>query len=104
MQLLKIEDKKGAFLGESDDFVSIEKINKEHLLRLVDLALTQEVTFDEFDAEALPNRAHQIVYENVYNKLLDLSEKRDAFVDGSERLFLEDYNQYKQDIAEEEVE
>ena len=102
MQLLKIEKNKGFFIGESGELLSVEKITKEHLLRLVDLTLSEEVTFDVYDPESLPNKAHQIVYKNVYEKLLDLYAKRDEFVDESERLFLDDYNKYKQDVEDEE--
>ncbi|RBP52714.1 hypothetical protein [Arenicella xantha] len=100
MQLLKIENNQGFFLDENDDFLSVEKITKEHLLRLVDLTLTKDVTFDEFNEEALQNRAHQIVYKNIYEKLVELQGKRDDFTDESARLYLEDYNKYQQDIAD----
>lgn len=37
MKLLKIDNKLGHYLTESGDYVPIDKITKDHLLRLVNL-------------------------------------------------------------------
>jgi len=95
MKLLKIDDSKGFFLGEDDEYIPIDKITKEQLLRMVNLVLSEEVEFDEYDAEKLLNQAHQIIYKSIYNKLLELNGRKAEFIDQSERLFLEDYEKYK---------
>lgn len=97
MRLLKIENQKALFLGDSDKYSSIEKITKEHILRLVDLTLREEITLDEYDEAKLPNIAHQIVYKSIYEKLKSLADRRDEFLDASERLFLTEYEKYGQD-------
>ncbi len=97
MKLLKIEDNKGYYLAEESEFAEVDKITKEDLLRLVDLTLQEEeeVEFDEHDDEEIKNQAHQIVYKSVYEKLKGLRDRRDKFIDESNRLFLEDYEKYR---------
>ncbi|MBF0266051.1 MAG: hypothetical protein HQL46_12330 [Gammaproteobacteria bacterium] len=95
MKLLKIDSSKGYFLNLSGDYISIDKITKEDLLMLVNLTLSKEVEFDEFQAEYLQNQAHQIIYQSVYTKLFELYERKDEFLDQSERLFLQEYDRYK---------
>jgi hypothetical protein len=76
--------------------VPIDKISKEELLRLVDLTLNEEdVEFDEYDEDSIKNEAHRIIYRSVAEKLLDLKERRKEFADASARVFLEDYQKYK---------
>ncbi len=103
MKLLKIENNQGFFLEEAESYLPVDKINKEHLLSLVNLTLNEEeVEFDEYDADALGNQAHQIVYQDVHQKLSDLYGKRQEFIDDTDTLYLEDYQKYQQDIQGEE--
>ena len=97
MRLLKIENEQGLFMVEGDEYVTVDKLTKEHLLRLVNLTLSHEVEFDEFDAEKLQNQAHQIIYKSIWSKLSELSGRKAEFLDESERQFLEDYEKYKQE-------
>ena len=95
MKLLKIEDNRGHYLGDQDDFAPIDKITKEDLLRLVDLTLAEEVEFDEYDDEAIKNQAHQILYKSISEKIAGLKERKQEFTDESERLYLEEYEKYR---------
>lgn len=95
MRILKIEGNNGHFSINGDEFESIDKLDKEGLLKLVDLALTKEVDMDEFDPEILKNEAHRIIYRSVYKKLQDLVLRKDEFFDKSEREFYEIYENYK---------
>ena len=95
MKLLKIENNLGHYRGDQDDFAPIDKITKEDLLRLVDLALSEEVEFDEYDAEAIKNQAHQILYKSIFEKIANLKKRKQEFTDESERLYLEDYEKYR---------
>ena len=61
MMLLKIENNQGLFLGDSGEYLPIDKIDKERLLKLVGLALEDDAEFDEYDEEKLKNQAHQII-------------------------------------------
>jgi hypothetical protein len=99
MKLLKIEDSNGYFLGESGDYSALDKIDKEGLLRLVGLTLREPVVdFDPYDEKVLKNQAHQIIYKSLFRKLQDLRKRKKAFVDESARLFLEDYEKYRDDL------
>ena len=102
MKLLKIEDNKGLFLKSEDDFLPVDELSKDDLLRLVSLSLENEVDFDEYDDDKLKNPAHQIVYKNVYEKLSALHARREEFFDESKRLYLADYEKYKEDIQPED--
>lgn len=95
MKLLKIESNQGFFLGDDGTYIPVDKLTKEHLLRMVNLTLSEEVEFDEYDVEKIPNQAHQIIYKSVYDKFSELSGRKSEFVDQSERLFLQDYEKYK---------
>lgn len=95
MKLLKIEGKQGFFMGADGSYVPVDKLTKEELLRMVNLTLSEDVEFDEFKTEEMPNQAHQIIYKSVYEKLLDLSTKKAAFVDKTKRHFLKEYEKYK---------
>lgn len=95
MRILKIEGNNGHFSIDGDDFESIDKLDKERLLKLVDLALTKEVDMDEYDPEILKNEAHRIIYRSVHKKLQELVSRKDEFFDKSEREFYEIYENYK---------
>ncbi len=96
MKLLKIKDGKGYFVGEGNQDQPIDKLTKEELLRMVNLTLGEDaISFDEYNEELLHNQAHRIIYKNVCTKLIHLQERRSEFVDESERLFLEAYENYR---------
>lgn len=95
MKLLSITDSKGYFLGESGQQEPLDQIDKEDLLRLVELILTTDAEMDEFDPAQLQNQAHQIIYENLWSKLTDLAGRRTEFLDESKRLFLSEYERYR---------
>ena len=101
MKLLLISDAKGYFLGESGEYLPVDSMKKEDLLRLVDLTLTTESEMDEFDSSLLQNQAHQIIYQNVRSKLGELADRRAEFLDESKRLFLTEYERYKSTAPQE---
>jgi hypothetical protein len=104
MKLLKIEGSQGQFIGIDGEYLTVDKITKEDLLRMVELVLARDVEFDEYDSEALRNQAHQIIYQSVHGKLKELSERRAEFLDESERLYLEEYEKYKPSTSSREGE
>jgi len=101
MKLLKIDNKLGHYLDDSGDYVPIDRITKDHLLRLVNLTLANNVEFDVYDGEQIQNQAHQIVYKSIYEKLHNLLERRQEFMDESERLFLQDYEKYRDKTSQQ---
>lgn len=97
MKLLRIYENAGQFLGASGDYVSIDKITKEDLLRLVGKIFEEEHSdFDEFDGESIKNQAHQVIYRSLSLKFTDLQKRRKEFIDESARLFLEEYERYRE--------
>jgi hypothetical protein len=96
MKLLKIEGDQGLFRGKDGKNLPIDKISKEDLLRLVDHTLDEEeIELDEYDETLIKNQAHQIIYKHVHAKLRELRERRQGFIDEAARLYLEDYQKYK---------
>lgn len=95
MKLLKVEGNLGYYLDDQGAFSPIDKITKEDLLRFVGLTLSEEVEFDEYDNEAIKNQAHQIIYRSIIEKLRGLKERKKEFTDESERLYLQDYEKYR---------
>ncbi len=94
MRYLKIEDNKGYFTINGDDWSPIDEIDKQHLLRLVDFALSDGFEMDEFKSEDIGNQAHQIIYKNIFEKLNDLNGKSQRFKDESEALYKEAIEKY----------
>ena len=96
MKLLRIADSQGQFLVADGSHVAIDRITKEDLLRLVSLAIDEEVAeLDEFDGEAIKNQAHKVIYKSVALKLADLRKRRKQFIDEAARLFLDEYESYR---------
>lgn len=100
MKLLSIKDNLGHYLGESGQPIPVDKITKDELLRLVNLTLSKDVEFDEYDENAIKNQAHQIVYKSVLEKLRGLRDRKQEFTDESERLFLKEYEKYCDDSSQ----
>ena len=94
MKLLKTDSNQGFYLADNGDYRAIDEITKEDLLRLMRIVLNDDVEFDEFDEDVIKNQAHQVVYKSIYRNLLSLRDRKQEFVDESERLYLEDYKRY----------
>ena len=104
MKLLKIEDNLAHFLSTDGDFISIDRITKEDLLRLVNLTLTEQADFDDYDSDAIKNPAHQILYRSIFEKLRGLSDRKEEFMDESERLYLQEYEKYRREPSQQGTE
>ncbi len=101
MKLLKIKDNLGYYRDDQGEFAPVDKITKEDLLRLVNLTLDEEVVLDEYNDEDLNNQAHQIVYKSIFEKLRVLRERRQEFIDESERLYLQEYERYRDEPSQQ---
>ena len=95
MKILKIENSNGYFYANTKEFISLDKLDKESLLRLVEHTLTVEVEMDDYNPETLKNEAHRIIYRSVHKHLQELADRKDEFFDKSEREFYETYENYK---------
>ena len=100
MKLLKIENSCGHFLLETGDYSTVDKISKDDLLRIINVTLSEgDVEFDAYDDTMIQNHAHQVIYKSVVRKLQSLQERKQEFIDESARLYLEDYEKYKNSPA-----
>lgn len=96
MKLLKISENVGQFLAASGDYSPIDKIGKDDLLWMVDRTLDEdEVELDAYDDQAIKNQAHQVIYKSIFQKLTDLRNRRQEFIDESARVFLDEYERYR---------
>jgi hypothetical protein len=104
MKLLKIADNKGYYFVTQDKFSTVDEITKDDILRLVSLTLgEEEVEFDEYSDDNLKNHAHQIIYKSIFEKLQDLRKRKDEFIDKSERLYLTQYEKYREEPSQQDA-
>ena len=97
MKILEIREHKGFFrLSETSEWQTIDTIDKDALLTLLDLFLENDVFMDAPDEENLGNQAHSIIYRNVYGKLVALSDEKSRFTDESQRLYLDEIKRYSE--------
>ena len=92
---MKIENDDGHYTTTGVEYNTIDKINKEDLMRLIELTLESDVEFDEYSEATIKNHAHQIIYKNIWEKLIGLHARKDEFKDESDRAFLTEYAKYK---------
>ena len=104
MKYLKIEDNKGFYCLEQDNWKEIDKINKEELLLLLDKVIETEFEMDEYEQENISNKAHQIIYKNLYEKFLEFLENKNRFKDESEQLYKGALEKYSNMMEEEKSE
>lgn len=94
MKALKIDNSQGYFLTEEGGYEPIDKLDKNVLLTLVNLALEDGFEIDAYDEDKLRNQAYQIIYKSISEKLCDLHKRRQQFRDESENMYLEEYEKY----------
>lgn len=96
MKFLKIENNKGLYTVDSTNWISIDEINKDDMLILLNSALNEDFEMDDYDQSILGNPAHQIIYKQLYEKLTDLNANKSRFKDESESLYKETIEKYRQ--------
>lgn len=95
MKILKIEDGNGYFWAvDSEEWVPIDKIDKDGLMKLLNAFLSEDVEIDEYNEESLSNKAQQIIYRSVSEKFSSLKDNKDKFKDESDRMYLEAIQKY----------
>lgn len=87
MKYFKVENNKVEFTIDGSSWTPIDQINKDHLLLLIDIALTDDFEMDEFVKENISNQAHQIIYKQIFEKLRDLHSNQKRFKDESEAIY-----------------
>ncbi len=97
MKYLKIEDNKGFFLRPkegSTEWIEIDKINKDDLLYLLSNAISSDFEMDTYSEDNMANKAHQIIYRNIYEKFSNIESMRSKFKDESENLYKDAVEKY----------
>ena len=95
MKILQIENSKGYFSLDGKEWNPIDEINKENLMRLLNLVLKSSTEMDEYTEESIGNQVHQIIYKSIYEKLAVLQNNKDRFIDKSDRLYQEAIEKYQ---------
>ena len=94
MKYLKIEDNKGYYQLEPNSWREIDNINKDDLISILNKIIEPDFEMDEFDENKIQNRAHQIIYRNLFSKFSELLENRNRFKDESEQLYKSAFEKY----------
>lgn len=97
MKILKIENGNGFFrVAEDSEWIAIDKIDKDDLMKLLNLFLTSEAKMDSAEDKELSNQAQNIIYKSIFGKLSALEENKEKFQDESDRTYLAAYKKYSQ--------
>ena len=98
MKFLKINDNKAFFLkdkAEPENWTEIDKIEKEDLMKLLDFAIQEDFEMDVYDENILANKAHQIIYKSIYEKLNTFLNNKDRFKGETEAIYKEALEKYQ---------
>lgn len=97
MIYLRINKGKAYFLNNEDSEIEIDKIGKDDILYLLDLATDVEILFemDNFQDNPILNEAQKIIYESLYGKFTELLEDRTRFFDESSKIYAEAKRKYE---------
>lgn len=98
MRYLKIENGKGYFFKEPDQWIEIDQIGKDDLLILLDKIISADFEMDEYNPDLVLNKAHQIIYRNLFQKFKELKENKSRFKDESEQQYKSAIEKYTEAI------
>lgn len=88
MKCLKIKNGKGYFKNIEDEYLEIDKISKDDILHLLNIATSDdEFEMDVCDDGNLKNEAHKIIYRSLHQKFSELLNNKTRFKDESSRLY-----------------
>lgn len=98
MKFLKIEDNKGFFLKDKNlplIWTEIDQIVKEDLLKLLEDAASEDFDIDAYDENLIANKAHQIIYKHLAEKLSTFLSNKDRFKDEANSLYKDAIEKYR---------
>lgn len=98
MKYLKIDDNQAFFIKDKtqpENWTEIDKIEKEDLMKLLDFATEDDFKMDSYDEDTLGNKAHQIIYKSIYEKLNVFLTNKDRFKDQTENIYREALEKYQ---------
>jgi hypothetical protein len=97
MTYLKIENNKGYFNKNVEAgyiWTEIDKIDKDDLFHLLNMAITDDFEMHEFKEELLGHKAHMIIYKSLYEKFADLLLNKTRFKDESTTMYKDAFEKY----------
>lgn len=100
MKYLKIENKNGLYWN-GKEYEEIDKINKDSLLVLLNAAEADDFELDSNENNLIGNKAHQIIYENIYSKFEQFLNDKNQFKNDVDGLYKEAIGKYSADIQNE---
>ena len=98
MKYLKIDNNQAFFIKDKakpEEWTEIDKIEKEDLMKLLDFAADDDFEMDDYDEAILANKAHQIIYKNINEKLNVFLTNKDRFKDQTEDIYKETLEKYQ---------
>lgn len=102
MRYLKIKNSKG-YYWDGSECQEIDKINKEGLLVLLNAAETDDFEMDPYDENLLGNKAHQVIYQNIYLKFKQFLDEKDQFKTEVDNLYKDAISKYSANIKDENL-
>ncbi|MBY0537817.1 hypothetical protein K2P47_00275 [Patescibacteria group bacterium] len=100
MKYLEIKNSKGLF-NRDGVMIEIDQITAEDLLTIINHAHEEDFEIDEYTEAALPNKAHQLIYQNIYIKLTDFLSDKNQFNQQVDKLYEDAIGKYNADIPAE---
>lgn len=97
MKYLKIENNKGYFIKNKEqptDWTEIDQIEKNDLLYLLNHSIHDNFEFDEYVELNIANKAHQIIYKHLSEKITSFLVNKDRFKDEAESIYKETIEKY----------
>lgn len=84
-------------MSSDGTFKELDKIKKDDLLYLLDIATNSQEEFEMDDPNELiiGNPAHDIIYRNLYDKFVELRHNKTRFLDESEALYKDALQKYQ---------
>ena len=94
MKYLKIENNKVHYLNQDSDWKEIDTIDKNVLLYLLDKVIADDFEMDVYNEGNISNKAHQIIYKNIYEQFISLINNKTRFSDESRQLYRDAFEKY----------
>ncbi|MBR2744487.1 MAG: hypothetical protein IKE01_04240 [Clostridia bacterium] len=99
MTLLKIENNEGKFSIDGENFIEIEKISKDDILKIFEKVLDENsVTIEKSneDDKKINSPAQKIIYDNIYDKINGIIKEKDDIKSFDEDEYYIAMNKYKE--------
>lgn len=80
MTLLKVENNIGKFSIDGTNFIEIEKISKDDILKIFEKVLNEDSIIIEKSNEEdkkINSPAQKIIYDNIYEKISEIISEKD---------------------------